>query len=1172
MLVCIGVIVNISKFIALVTTASFIINPTFAVHAKPASLDGELNLDDNKAHQTYSVKLNTQQEDQNFETKNDSGKKSNFSTHHSDQNSEKDEIKPPEVDTQYLWKMIWEKEGKPDTSISEEIRKGIESGHRRIIYRTKKDGTADRRYKYYLKLEDRAFSGSINSSDTEMRASDDNNENNIGIYQFSGGNNQQKKDLEKLEEKKSNNTEYKENKSLSHKKPESEPSLMKPGRGDSDASSKYSSNMVGKTKSLTKYLYNDLAWEGIKYLNELFYINQVSSNDDLKPISFPILEAILELFMKNKPFHGNTLTEAIYKKIEKDQVKVRKLKADIEANNETIKQNKEMIDNLLKEKEKLGGLSLKKKSEIKPHSEPVIKDLPGEKNDEENNKEQIEIEKNIKITQKAILEKETANKKYEERNLKTENEIAELESRILKTLDQELLSLQENNINKSSDFWKWMHLRNQVNQSTAYFNYTVKPNIFNAIFKVFDNSEVIETLADSIVKKIKSTDMLSIDWNFIEHELHYIKSILNSGHSVVPAVGEDIKKVNVVTADIEFILNGNEKNSYRFPLYHPNCPTFSYYESNYKTYETLRNWVGECALTINRAIQGNSNKELNLLQSEFFSEDSDYHSERSLLMFLIEYYPHIAQQLMQKREFQNLSDKDNLKIDLHMYSTRGACNVCDSILIHPNTKLYKKFLSLMSKGMLDNYKRFESNINKSLFHDQHIYNEDFLKSKNDQLHQNKYGVYKTMVFSYPYTLDKLHQTQEKRIQEKTGQPWFMTDRNNLRIFTKPKFLDSFLHDTSASSKRTFFLSAGSRKKNEHDAIKQVADKTWYYRYHYLSKLFNKNFLKPLFVTDKNLFFQDLKKLKEKKKEIQEAERSNWNFQGNIFQELSIAPDGDCGFTALGLDRGAAVQRVLNILNEQEDSALYQAIRETLLAELREIMATIPEITELAHRYNPDNHEIAEYVRTVYGTAEQGGRSAYLGYGLNTTGMLAAVARAYNIAVEVFVQTQGNQLHRMLEYTPRNPTNRIRMLHTRMEVGGDLNHFNLLIDTSNHEQMFAQDIVTHLFKKQKEDGINQKNEPKLKKSKSMQFLGNSKQEGVFKDTKKLPGKENKLQEKQQPVGFPKKEEIKEQEIIEPQPSTVKRLFRSASTDNFKSTNDNDIWSQLLKSLSLFNVKK
>ena len=773
---------NIPKFIVLITAASLVLNPFLTVYA--GSKHGDWGLENernNSTLQLYSVKgTQTSQDNQEpIEKNKENRKKSSISTQHSDQ----DESQLQRNNDQYLWRLVQEIKGNPDTSIPEEVTIGLKTkrDHKRREYRTKKwniDGTPDKRYKYYQRLDDRALSSSYSlPSDSSCSKADlpdfsdfESSDGDVIVNQFSQLPKKGNKNANKGQPE--NNKEgSEEQKSQSDKQPKSAPPLsLRSGRSHSDASSKFSTNMVGKSNSLSKHLYNNLAWEGIKYINELFYVNRIGLNenempllDDLKSISFPFIRKILEFFIENKPIKDNKLLNEIY--------------------------------------------------------------------------DQIHKEKNPKV----ILEK----------------------------INKFIENLPDDKINNESTFWPWLLKEGgdqkklkKFEEKINYLKYQFYPYIGEKLVNYKDTVQLVfedEPIAQFIAETVASPDILKLDWDFIENEFNYINHILRISNSVKlpPHAEKDLSNINVVTADIEFTVNG--KSSYFFPLYHENYPTFSFYESNFGTYQKLRSWLGESILTINREIikKGGTQRDKQtqtedtmisdnltqpeesvLLRSNFLSEDSEYHSERALLMFLIDYNEHIIQQLMLMKSFPQLLDTDSLKVSLHTYSTRGACNVCDSVLIHPNTKLYKKFLKNINGGMLKAYREVSAqNDNKPMFQDEDEQlssskhkkkgklnsNQDWIHNHHKQLNEKYYGIYKSMVFTSPYDLDNIYHSHERKIQEKTGQPWFVTDRTNLKDFKSPDFIKNFLFHTHSSPQRTFFISAGKRRQEEHETIRKIAN-------------------------------------------------------------------------------------------------------------------------------------------------------------------------------------------------------------------------------------------------------------------------------------------------------------------------------------------------------------
>ncbi|MBH1989014.1 MAG: hypothetical protein I8H75_04980 [Myxococcaceae bacterium] len=162
-----------------------------------------------------------------------------------------------------------------------------------------------------------------------------------------------------------------------------------------------------------------------------------------------------------------------------------------------------------------------------------------------------------------------------------------------------------------------------------------------------------------------------------------------------------------------------------------------------------------------------------------------------------------------------------------------------------------------------------------------------------------------------------------------------------------------------------------------------------------------------------------------------------------FKELPVLGDGNCGFTAMGVDRNVAVQEVLRVLRNPAHRH-FQNVIHALTAEVRENLAAVdPTLVTAIQAYEPSPEELLVYIRQTYGTIAQGGRGAFLGYGLNRTGMMAAMAYIFDVQVRVFILRANNQVQRVFEHTPETPRNNVNLLHTHAVAGGSLNHFNLL---------------------------------------------------------------------------------------------------------------------------------
>jgi hypothetical protein len=175
----------------------------------------------------------------------------------------------------------------------------------------------------------------------------------------------------------------------------------------------------------------------------------------------------------------------------------------------------------------------------------------------------------------------------------------------------------------------------------------------------------------------------------------------------------------------------------------------------------------------------------------------------------------------------------------------------------------------------------------------------------------------------------------------------------------------------------------------------------------------------------------------------ENKKSFYTYEGQTYRESAIPGDGDCGFHGLGVTRAAAVERVIQILQNPSDPLFYRVLN-ALTAEMREVvLANDPEVADFIEHYIPDAEEVRHYVRQTYRPVNRGG--AFLGYGLNQTGMMAAVALAFDREVHVFINTNGvlNRVFHGQVLPGRTITLIIRMIHTAAGVNDSLNHFNRL---------------------------------------------------------------------------------------------------------------------------------
>ena len=1129
---------NISKFIALITTASFIINPIFAAHADPTSRDGDLNLDDNKASQTHSVKEQAPQENQiKIETKNDSGKKSNLSTQHSDQ----DEVYPLQVDTEYLWKIIWEKEGKPDTSIPEDVITGLQSkrDHRRQEYRTRGwriDGRVDRRHHDYERLEDRAFSDIF--SDLEGQVNEEIPTTN---FMFSQGHKKGGKGEQHSQGDKGTKSESDKQSIPSHEKSDQKSEKSKSRKEYSSVLSQ--SNWSGTAKILRGNIYDVLFVQGEEFLRRLYA--KSGSEDLTEESNTDLIALVLDFVFWN------------YKNIKEYQGNIRYVDGLISKLNERKFNENQWSDGNFRNKKLLESLE-KKYDDINRRITSIL-----------SKDEQLDAKKN-KTYEKGIY---NLIDKIRVEHIQLIDELKSILKKRINTLSIRFSFDFTNKIDKNLI----SGLQDFVNQ---YKNFSHKKvladlNHLHQIKTILQNSKGLESFSNNeLARKVNiltaeaSFQVELIDWDN--------KKIRKAISFPVYLKNKDLLTLSHATKRAEEDLGGLRKSIAK-DLEKIGPQHKEAIKENLEDPTTMHH--SEKALYCNLY-------DINGLQQ--VGKDCFEKLYREILEF---------QRMHDKKVSIGRKDKKSLafpiksillkEMSIEAYSTRSPCGDCEPVLVDEWERIYDGVFNVIEDEMLQHFGKDIT----LLYNDRGsiIKNIAFTQEEKDNPLGNKkqkdsnlnIGTNPKLWLSNGFMLRKYSGTKVEKtdsiytpyVPQKMS--FFLNEptlknkgtlENDLKVVTSTENLGYYVEKykkfseelTQVPNKEEIreklsnlingfiayindyerLLSVQhdiAREINNENSLKRASAITRIQNF-YFHKLFKNKFLRPLFHNDKNPF---------KQPEIGgqfEEEEATWNFSGRTFQEFLVAPDGDCGFTTLGLDRNTAVQRIVNILNGEENSLQCQGIQDALLAELRAVMAEmIPhEMIGSLDNYQPNNHEMAEYVRTTYGTSAQGGRSAYLGYGLNTTGMLAAIARAYNIAVEVFVQGQGNQLNRILEYNPNDPTNRIRMLHTRMEEGGALNHFNLLIDYNNHEQMLAQNIVTSLSKKQREEKINQNNEPKLKRSESTQLLGGSKQEDFFKDNKKLLEKGNKLQAKQQPIDPLKKEESKEQETLEPQPSHINRL--------------------------------